>query len=804
LPDPVPGLVVLRASPGLHLLLGGGLEDYDKVLAVFPNPAAAVEFDRNRDLVFRFRSFAAVEEAYQHLLKANFEARCESFFFMYSRGTVAPANKKTLLTRIFLGNVSAPSPAAAIARAREFALAGMGVNDSDAYDLLEPSLPRDAFLSRQHGPASRHCVILFTRTKAQATLLAPLFVGTSLFTPGYHHDTPVHVEVNFTLSTCARCGQPSSTESCGCGTVTIVVENKASPLDSMVLLKIADCFAELDLRPRYAWGSPTSRFWDRASPKRIQQAMKWATYRLTCRDDLPAKATSCLKHLVTDGSLTSFYVSASQNDALLARCSRCGNRFQGDDLDPATACKPHDPNSKDCPFHPECSGAVLASSGLHSNMLNAAARSRLLQFRRDPPAEAWKVVPAGTRRSRKTRSTPATVSPSPIPVTAGRYRVLADPNSAGSPDTAPAPAQPRHRKPVPCHAKRATKLLGRRGHRDLASTPAGHAALHHPPRPTRTAPNILEAARTPVLPDAPEKPSSAASANGDGDGVEDEDAAGDACSCSPAGVEDGLSLTHYQMPDDTTASALQRCQAEEIRQLLMQPEWRDKGKAVAQSLERAEIPRRKTAIAVAKADLVTADLASTIEAAEAPNAAVAPPKPTSPAAASLPPECSVLVVQAAGERAPMLGDEKGAGEFVCCGRPRCCERAIRLANVDDVQDEHGHTALMCASGIGHHECVDRLLRVGADKEARDNGGTTALMLASQEGHPECVDHLLRAGADKNAKDNEGWTAMMLSSAVGHPECIDRLLCAGADKDLQTSCFDTASSIASHGAPRTSR
>ena len=203
----------------------------------------------------------------------------------------------------------------------------------------------------------------------------------------------------------------------------------------------------------------------------------------------------------------------------------------------------------------------------------------------------------------------------------------------------------------------------------------------------------------------------------------------------------------------------------------MQPEWRDKGKAVAQSLERAEIPRRKTAIAVAKADLVTADLASTIEAAEAPNAAVAPPKPTSPAAASLPPECSVLVVQAAGERAPMLGDEKGAGEFVCCGRPRCCERAIRLANVDDVQDEHGHTALMCASGIGHPECVDRLLRVGADKEARDNGGKSALMLASQ---------------------------------YGHPECIDRLLCAGAVKDLQTSCFDTASSIASHGAPRTSR
>ena len=63
-------------------------------------------------------------------------------------------------------------------------------------------------------------------------------------------------------------------------------------------------------------------------------------------------------------------------------------------------------------------------------------------------------------------------------------------------------------------------------------------------------------------------------------------------------------------------------------------------------------------------------------------------------------------------------------------------------------DEHGNTALIQASRLGHDDVVTALLIAKANVNARNDEGKTALMLAAEGGHEETVLLLTQAGASK--------------------------------------------------------
>jgi len=97
----------------------------------------------------------------------------------------------------------------------------------------------------------------------------------------------------------------------------------------------------------------------------------------------------------------------------------------------------------------------------------------------------------------------------------------------------------------------------------------------------------------------------------------------------------------------------------------------------------------------------------------------------------------------------------------------------------NASDQHGHTALMIASYMGHTNLAKFLLEKGANINARSNEGDTALMEAIYSGHNDTVQLLIEKGADVNARSNGGLSPLMLAGAVGNPEVADALRKAGA-------------------------
>jgi hypothetical protein len=71
---------------------------------------------------------------------------------------------------------------------------------------------------------------------------------------------------------------------------------------------------------------------------------------------------------------------------------------------------------------------------------------------------------------------------------------------------------------------------------------------------------------------------------------------------------------------------------------------------------------------------------------------------------------------------------------------------LSRANVDNVEDVHGGTALLWAVVGGFTECVKYLLEMGADVNACNNWGSAPLFVASLGGRVELVRVLLDAGA----------------------------------------------------------
>ncbi len=96
---------------------------------------------------------------------------------------------------------------------------------------------------------------------------------------------------------------------------------------------------------------------------------------------------------------------------------------------------------------------------------------------------------------------------------------------------------------------------------------------------------------------------------------------------------------------------------------------------------------------------------------------------------------------------------------------------------------------------GDYEVAKSLLEKGVRVDLQDNHGWSALMCASQEGHVQVARLLLEHGAKVDLLDGKGWSALMSACRMGHCEVAKLLLEGGADVDLQSVKWESAFSLA---------
>jgi hypothetical protein len=104
-------------------------------------------------------------------------------------------------------------------------------------------------------------------------------------------------------------------------------------------------------------------------------------------------------------------------------------------------------------------------------------------------------------------------------------------------------------------------------------------------------------------------------------------------------------------------------------------------------------------------------------------------------------------------------------------------------NVNLYRDERRHEqALHYASTNGHAACVRMLLDHGADVHASNEHGWTALMCASICSWLECMQILIEAKSDVHARtDSSGFTAVHYAAGYGlNPKCLQLLIDNHAD------------------------
>ena len=80
------------------------------------------------------------------------------------------------------------------------------------------------------------------------------------------------------------------------------------------------------------------------------------------------------------------------------------------------------------------------------------------------------------------------------------------------------------------------------------------------------------------------------------------------------------------------------------------------------------------------------------------------------------------------------------------------------ANIINIQNEDGLTALMIATDKGLSEIIELLLQNGADPNIHGNKGWTPLMYACSHGNCKVAKRLLRFNANPQLVDNNGFTA----------------------------------------------
>ncbi|KAK5656009.1 hypothetical protein OQA88_5147 [Cercophora sp. LCS_1] len=126
---------------------------------------------------------------------------------------------------------------------------------------------------------------------------------------------------------------------------------------------------------------------------------------------------------------------------------------------------------------------------------------------------------------------------------------------------------------------------------------------------------------------------------------------------------------------------------------------------------------------------------------------------------------------------------------------------IENAEMVNVQDNEGITALHRVAQRCYHLVVSTLLAAGAWLDSRDNKGNTPLHLAAVNGRVQITKALLEPPAGSklalNMQNKEGVTALHLAAEKGYDSTTRHLLSAGPDINLQ----DTKGATALHYAVR---
>ena len=120
------------------------------------------------------------------------------------------------------------------------------------------------------------------------------------------------------------------------------------------------------------------------------------------------------------------------------------------------------------------------------------------------------------------------------------------------------------------------------------------------------------------------------------------------------------------------------------------------------------------------------------------------------------------------------------------GQDGMVELLLGLGADINKKDKKGNTALLVASRsnysstvrvvellLEHKDTAGKLLITDVDQ--RNQYGDTALMWACEYGHTQVAEMLLKRGAKVNEKDRYGLTALIAASAHGITEVVDLLL-----------------------------
>jgi hypothetical protein len=102
------------------------------------------------------------------------------------------------------------------------------------------------------------------------------------------------------------------------------------------------------------------------------------------------------------------------------------------------------------------------------------------------------------------------------------------------------------------------------------------------------------------------------------------------------------------------------------------------------------------------------------------------------------------------------------------------------ADVDEVDNGTGRTALSFAVEAGHVACVDMLTAINADvNKPQGNDGASCVYTAAKAGRSRVLRHLLLVeGVDVERADTDNTTPLFAAAAGGHHNCVSALLRTG--------------------------
>lgn len=107
---------------------------------------------------------------------------------------------------------------------------------------------------------------------------------------------------------------------------------------------------------------------------------------------------------------------------------------------------------------------------------------------------------------------------------------------------------------------------------------------------------------------------------------------------------------------------------------------------------------------------------------------------------------------------------------------------VNGADMNDVDDEFGRTALHFAAFNGHLDCIKLLIEKGCAIDAKDKDGSTPLQRAASNNCFDCVQLLVESGAEINTVNDKGLSVIHDATLESSFDMIAYLMSKGARLD----------------------